>query len=39
MILDEGLAYVLDNEAARAIQQHMWDQELANERWLKEIFC
>ena len=31
MILDEGLAYVLDNEAARAIQQHMWDQELANE--------
>lgn len=31
MILDEGLAYVLDNEAAREIQQHMWDQELANE--------
>lgn len=31
MILDEGLAYVLDNEAARQIQQHMWDQELANE--------
>ena len=31
MMLDEGLAYVLDNEAARAIQQHMWDQERANE--------
>ena len=31
MILDEGLAYVLDNEAARAIQEHMWQQELANE--------
>lgn len=31
MILNEGLSYVLDNEAARAIQQHMWDQELAAE--------
>lgn len=31
MILNEGLSYVLDNEAARAIQQHMWDQELAQE--------
>lgn len=31
MILDEGLAYVLDNEAARAIQQHMWDEQLARE--------
>lgn len=29
MILDEGLSYVLDNEAARAIQQHMWDEQLA----------
>lgn len=29
MILNEGLSYVLDNEAARAIQQHMWDQEIA----------
>lgn len=29
-MLDEGLAYVLDNEAARAIQQHMWDEQLAN---------
>ena len=31
MILDEGLAYVLDNEATRSIQEHMWQQELANE--------
>ena len=31
MMLQDGLAYILDNEAARAIQQHMWDQELANE--------
>ena len=30
-ILDEGLAYVLDNEAARAIQQHMWDEQIARE--------
>lgn len=30
-ILDNGLSYVLDNEAARAIQQHMWDEQLANE--------
>ena len=29
MILDEGLSYVLDNEAARVIQQHMWDEQLA----------
>lgn len=29
-MLEEGLAYVLDNEAARAIQQHMWDEQLAN---------
>ena len=31
MILNEGLSYVLDNEAARTIQEHMWDQELAQE--------
>jgi hypothetical protein len=31
MILDEGLSYVLDNEAARAIQQHMWDEQLARQ--------
>lgn len=28
-MIDQGLSYVLDNEAARQIQQHMWDQELA----------
>lgn len=31
MIVDEGLSYVLDNETARTIQQHMWDQEIANQ--------
>ena len=31
MMIDEGLSYVLDNEAARAIQQHMWDEQLALE--------
>ena len=31
MILDEGLSYVLDNEAARAIQQHMWDEQIARQ--------
>ncbi len=30
-LADEGLAYVLDNEATRAIQQHMWDEQLARE--------
>lgn len=30
-MIDEGLAYVLDNEVARAIQEHMWDEQLANE--------
>lgn len=30
-MINEGLAYVLDNEAARAIQQHMWDEQLALE--------
>lgn len=30
-MLEEGLTYVLDNEAARAIQQHMWDEQLARE--------
>lgn len=28
--LEQGLSYVLDNEVARAIQQHMWDEQLAN---------
>lgn len=31
LMIDEGLSYVLDNEASRAIQQHMWDEQLARE--------
>lgn len=27
MILDEGLGIVIDNEAARMVQQHMWDEQ------------
>lgn len=30
-MIDQGLAYVLDNESARLIQQHMWDQEIAKQ--------
>ena len=30
-ILNEGLSYVLDNEAARAVQQHMWQEQIARE--------
>lgn len=30
-MIDEGLAYVIDNEAAQLIQQHMWDEQLARE--------
>ena len=30
-MIDEGLAYVMDNEAARAIQEHMWEEQIANE--------
>ena len=30
-LIDEGLAYVLDNDAARSIQEHMWDEQLARE--------
>lgn len=30
VILEEGLAYVIDSEAGRAIQQHMWEEQLAN---------
>lgn len=30
-LVEEGLALVLDNEAGRAIQQHMWDEQLARE--------
>lgn len=31
VMLEEGLAYVLDNEVARSIQEHMWEEQLANE--------
>ena len=31
VILDEGLAYVIDSEAGRMVQQHMWEEQLANE--------
>jgi hypothetical protein len=34
IITEQGLAYVIDSEAGRAIQQHMWDEQIANE--LKE---
>lgn len=30
-MIEEGLAYVLDSEAGRAIQQHMWDEQIARE--------
>lgn len=30
-MLEEGLAYVLDNEVARSIQEHMWDEQLTRE--------
>lgn len=30
-MIEEGLAYVMDNEAARAIQQHMWDEQRTSE--------
>ena len=30
-MIEEGLSYVLDNEAARTIQQHMWDEQLAKD--------
>lgn len=30
-MLDEGLAYVLDNDAARAIQDHMWEEQIARQ--------
>ena len=31
MILDEGLAYVLDSEEGRMIQEHMWNEQLAQQ--------
>lgn len=30
VILDEGLAYVIDSEAGRMVQQHMWDEQMKN---------
>lgn len=30
VILEEGLAYVIDSEAGRMIQEHMWDEQRAN---------
>ena len=30
-MIDEGLAYVLDNEVARSIQQHLWDEQIAQD--------
>lgn len=30
MILEEGLAYVIDSEAGRAIQEHMWEEQISN---------
>lgn len=30
-MIEEGLSYVLDSEAGRAIQQHMWDEQIARE--------
>ena len=31
IILEEGLAYVIDSEAGRMIQEHMWQEQIANE--------
>lgn len=31
VILEEGLAYVIDSEAGRMVQEHMWQEQLANE--------
>lgn len=30
-MMDEGLAYVLDNEVTREIQKHMWDEQIAQD--------
>lgn len=30
-ILDEGLAYVIDSEAGRMVQEHMWQEQIANQ--------
>ena len=34
LMIEEGLSYVLDSEAGRAIQEHLWEEQLAME--LKE---
>ena len=28
-MIEEGLSYVVDNAAARMIQEHMWDEQIA----------
>ena len=30
-MIEEGLAYVIDNEAAQMIQEHMWDEQIARD--------
>ena len=30
-MIEEGLAYVVDNEAAQMIQEHMWDEQMKRE--------
>lgn len=30
-MVEEGLAYVIDNEAAQMIQEHMWNEQIARE--------
>ena len=30
-LIDEGLSYVMDNEVARSIQEHMWDEQIKRE--------
>ena len=30
-ILEEGLAYIIDSEAGRMIQEHMWEEQIANQ--------
>lgn len=36
IIVDEGLAYVIDSEAGRMVQQHMWDEQMKNEMMSNE---
>ena len=30
VILDEGLAYVIDSEVGRMVQEHMWEEQMSN---------